>query len=185
VISAPVFVNAAGLGASKFSPELRISPKKGHLVITDRYEGLIGHQIAELGYAASAHSATGESVAFNIQPRITGQVLIGSSRQPGVSSTDTDRRIVGKMIDRAAQYMPALSDLKATRVWTGVRPATRDNIPYIGRSTTNKHVVVAAGHEGLGITTATGTAEIVTDMILGRASKIPVEPYSVERDAGT
>ena len=33
------------------------------------------------GYLTSAHSMTAESVAFNVQPRQTGQVLIGSSRE--------------------------------------------------------------------------------------------------------
>jgi hypothetical protein len=50
---------------------------KGHLVITERHPGFCRHQVVELGYLTSAHVMTGESVAFNVQPRITGQVLLG------------------------------------------------------------------------------------------------------------
>ena len=55
--------------------------RKGHLVITDRYAQLVHHQLLELGYADSAHGDADSSVAFNVQPRPTGQILIGSSRQ--------------------------------------------------------------------------------------------------------
>jgi D-hydroxyproline dehydrogenase subunit beta len=71
--------------------------------------------------------------------------------------------------------------LSAIRVWTGFRPATPDNLPYIGPSPTQKNVYIAAGHEGLGITTALGTAELITDMIVGREPAILIEPYLPSR----
>jgi len=44
-----------------------------------------------------------------------------------------------------------------------------------------KNTYIAAGHEGLGITTALGTAELIADEILSRDSAIPPEPYSPDR----
>jgi len=82
-ISAEIMVNAAGAFAAELTPGLEIKKRKGHLVITDRYPGFVRHQLVELGYLKSAHSVSGDSVAFNVQPRRTGQVLIGSSRQYG------------------------------------------------------------------------------------------------------
>ncbi|MDB4890247.1 MAG: dependent oxidoreductase, partial [Gemmatimonadetes bacterium] len=78
VIDANVIVNAAGAEAARLTPELPIVPRKGHLAITDRYPGFCRHQLVELGYLTSAHLMTSESVAFNVQPRATSQVLIGS-----------------------------------------------------------------------------------------------------------
>jgi glycine/D-amino acid oxidase-like deaminating enzyme len=176
-ISTEYIVNAAGLAATLFSPEIKIESKKGHLVITDRYPGFVSHQIIELGYLRSAHGSEKASVAFNIQPRITGQLLIGSSRQPRAKDNDVDNKTVQKMLNRAFEFLPELSELKAIRTWTGTRPASPDNLPYIGRSTSNTNVIVAAGHEGLGITTSLGTAELVVDEILERKSRIPREPY--------
>ena len=54
-------------------PDLPIRPKKGHLAITDRYPGFVRHQLVEMGYIKNAHAADGDSVAFNVQPRPTGQ----------------------------------------------------------------------------------------------------------------
>ena len=71
----------AGAAAGLLTPGLPIVPRKGHLAITDRYPCFCRHQLVELGYLTSAHVMTNESVAFNVQPRSTGQVLIGSSRE--------------------------------------------------------------------------------------------------------
>ncbi|HSU24747.1 MAG TPA: FAD-dependent oxidoreductase, partial [Pyrinomonadaceae bacterium] len=113
-----------------------------------------------------------------LQPRATGQMLLGSSRQFGVDDTLIDRDILKRMTSRAFEYMPLLRELSAVRVWTGFRPSTPDNLPYIGISPTQPNTYIAAGHEGLGITTSLGTAELVTGMITGREPAIPIEPYS-------
>jgi glycine/D-amino acid oxidase-like deaminating enzyme len=85
------------------------------------------------------------------------------------------------MLNRAFDYMPGIREMSALRIWTGSRPATSDNLPYIGPSTTNPSVIIAAGHEGLGITTSLGTAELVVDEIMGRESSIPRAPYLPSR----
>jgi glycine/D-amino acid oxidase-like deaminating enzyme len=59
VLTADVIVNAAGVAAPALTPGLDIVPRKGHLVITDRYPGFCRHQLVELGYMRSAHEMTG------------------------------------------------------------------------------------------------------------------------------
>jgi glycine/D-amino acid oxidase-like deaminating enzyme len=180
-IAAVRVVNAAGSAAPMLSPELRILKRKGHLIITDRYPNFIRHQLIELGYLKSAHGKDFDSVAFNVQPRSTGQVLLGSSRQFGVDNSDIDHAIVRRMTARAFEYMPTLKGLASLRVWTGFRPATPDNLPYIGKAPRFDNVFIAAGHEGLGITTSLGTAELLADEILGRTPAIAPEPYRPSR----
>lgn len=181
-IAASKVVNAAGLAAADLSPGLQMAKRKGHLVITERSPNFARHQLVELGYLKSAHGNASDSVAFNVQPRATGQILLGSSRQLGVENSEIDHDILRRMTARAFEYMPKLRQLSVTRVWTGFRPATPDNLPYIGRLPGHDNVYVAAGHEGLGITTSLGTAELITDMILGRAPAIPAGPYSPARE---
>ena len=182
LISALKVVNAAGADASRLNPELKIIRRKGHLVITEHYENFVSHQLVELGYLKSAHGTKADSVAFNVQPRSTGQLLIGSSRQYDANGAEVDREILARMTSRAFEYVPKLRDLAAVRVWTGFRPATPDNLPYIGKIPGFENVYAAAGHEGLGITTALGTAVLLTDTILGRPTKIPIEPYLPSRE---
>ena len=180
-LHADIVVNAAGAAAPALTPGLPILPRKGHLAITDRYPDLCRHQIVELGYLTSAHAMTSESVAFNVQPRSTGQVLIGSSRELVGWDPSLNHAILGRMLARAAQLMPALRDVSIIRTWTGFRPATPDKLPLIGRWDPVPGVWVAGGHEGLGITMSLATAEIIADQIAGRAPQVDAAPFSPMR----
>jgi glycine/D-amino acid oxidase-like deaminating enzyme len=178
-------VNAAGPWSPALTPGLRVRKRKGHLVVTDRYPGFVRHQIVELGYLKSAHGSSKDSVAFNIQPRKTGQMLIGSSRQFDAEDTDINQPILDRMLNRALEYMPSLGRISATRVWTGHRAATPDKLPLIGPGPEHERVWFATGHEGLGITTSLGTGCLLADMLLERDSIIPAAPYSPSRFADT
>jgi glycine/D-amino acid oxidase-like deaminating enzyme len=158
-----------------------VQPRKGHLLITDRYPGFVHHQLIELGYLKSAHSLQSDSVAFNVQPRKTGQLLIGSSRQYGAEEATIDSYMLSKMLRRAVEYMPALNAVSAIRAWTGFRAATPDKLPFIGACPDLAGVYLATGHEGLGISTSLGTAKLLADLILTRESAIPREPYAPSR----
>jgi len=183
-VAGQTVVNAAGCLAPSLTGGLPVRKRKGHLVITDRYPGYIRHQIIELGYLKSAHAVQSDSVAMNIQPRKTGQMLIGSSRQFDAEGTEAELPIVERMIRRAIEYVPSLGRLSAIRIWAGHRAATPDKLPLIGPSITSDRIWLATGHEGLGITTSLGTGQLLADLLLGRDPEIPAEPYSPKRFAG-
>jgi D-hydroxyproline dehydrogenase subunit beta len=180
-IAGTIVVNAAGAWAPELSSGVDIKRRKGHLVITDRYPGFLRHQLVELGYLKSAHSVRSDSVAFNVQPRRTGQILIGSSRQYGAEHKEVDQEILRRMLQRAQEYMPGLGPLSAVRTWTGFRAATPDKLPLIGPWPGDKSLFLATGHEGLGITTSLATARILVDQITGTTPEIPIRPYLPSR----
>lgn len=180
-IRADFVVKATGAGATSLAPYMPIVPRKGHLAITDRHPGFCRHQIVETGYLTSAHTMTTESVAFNVQPRHTGQVMIGSSRELVGWDASTNRRILSRMLERATEFMPALAGLSVVRTWVGFRPTTADKLPLIGWWPDVPGLLIAAGHEGLGITTATGTAEIIAALIIGSGHAIDHLPFTPSR----
>jgi D-hydroxyproline dehydrogenase subunit beta len=182
-IAGRILVNAAGAWAPDLTAGVEIKKRKGHLVITDRYPEFLRHQLVELGYLKSAHSVSSDSVAFNVQPRRTGQILIGSSRQYGAEHKDVDQHMLTRMLRRAQEYMPGLGSMSAVRTWTGFRAATPDKLPLIGPWPSDETLFLATGHEGLGITTSLATARILVDQITGRAPQIPIEPYLPSRTA--
>ena len=151
--------------------------RKGHLVITERYVDFVRHQIVELGYADSAHGAQRSSVAFNVQPRSTGQVLIGSSREFDSATPEVSMPMVQRMLARAFDFLPGLRSMQALRIWTGFRPTSIDGKPYLGPVPDQRDLWVAAGHEGLGVTTALGSARLLVDQLLGRRCAIDPTPY--------
>jgi glycine/D-amino acid oxidase-like deaminating enzyme len=182
-LAAGITVNATGAWAPELTPGIAVRKRKGHLLITDRYPGFVTRVLVELGYLKSAHSTTADSVAFNAQPRKTGQVLLGSSRQFGSETTAIEAPMLGRMLRRCQEYMPGLAELSAVRTWTGFRAATPDKLPLIGPVAADSRLFLATGHEGLGITTSLATGRLVADRILNRAPAIAPEPYLPTRGA--
>jgi len=174
-LSAGHIVIATGTDVS-LCPSIKVHPRKGHLAITDRYPGVVRHQLVEMGYVKSAHSLTEDSVAFNVQPRKTGQLLIGSSRQYGELDGKVDPEMLRKMLQRAVGYMPMLAGLAVIRVWTGFRAATADKLPLIG-PTADDTVLLAIGFEGLGITNAPGAARLVLHHMTQAEIALDPRPY--------
>lgn len=170
MLSADITIDATGAWASQ------VRKRKGHLAITDRYPGFVRHVLVELGYLKSAHSISGDSVAFNAQPRRSGQVLLGSSRQY-VETRGVESAMLARMLRRCEEYMPELANLTTIRTWTGFRAATPDKLPLIGPSVEDPRMYLATGHEGLGITTSLATGRLVADRIVGRAPEIDAGAY--------
>ena len=135
-VSAGHVLLAAGCDSVRLWPgdaPLPLRPRKGQLAITDRHPGYVRHALVELGYIDSAHGDADEAVAFNAQPRASGQVLLGSSRSYRDASPDVDAALLARMVRRAQRFLPDIGSLQMLRCWAGFRPAMADGRPVIGR----------------------------------------------------
>ena len=65
--------------------------------------------------------------------------------------------------------------------WFGWRPMTWDGKPTIDRSPRMKNVVVAAGHNMLGLSMATGTGKLVQQLIGGEVPEVELKHFSFSR----
>jgi glycine/D-amino acid oxidase-like deaminating enzyme len=166
---------ATGDRVADLLPAMPIAPRKGHLLITARGPAFLRHQVIELGYIKKAHGQEAESVACNVQPRVTGQVLIGSSRQLGSRDPAIETPILNRMVARATTFFPRLPQLTALRAWTGFRAVTPDGAAVIG--ILEPGLAVAAGHEGVGITQAPATAELLRHLLLGGNTEIEAAAF--------
>lgn len=180
-LRAPVIILANGLQANTLLDAPLLQAKKGQLAITDRYPQQLHHQLVELGYGASAHASSGDSVAFNVQPRPTGQLLIGSSRQFGSTHSAIDYPLLRQMLAHASRFLPGLATQNIIRCWSGLRAATADGLPVLGEHPTRRGLWLALGHEGLGVTTAPGSAALLAALIHGQRPAIDPTPFSPAR----
>jgi glycine/D-amino acid oxidase-like deaminating enzyme len=176
-ISCATVVVATGVDAPRLIPGLPVRPRKGQLAITDRGSALCRRQIVELSYINNAHGHSDESISFNVQPRSTGQMLIGSSRSYGDQTNGVDARMMRIMLEGAVHYIPALADRRILRMWTGFRAATPDSLPIIGPHPMSSSVFIATGHEGLGLTNSLGTAHLIESLLLGTKPEIDPTPF--------
>ncbi|MGB0718676.1 MAG: FAD-dependent oxidoreductase, partial [Alphaproteobacteria bacterium] len=64
--------------------------------------------------------------------------------------------------------------------WAGLRPVSADGLPYIGETPANG-LWINCGHGHLGWTLATGSAELLADLITKKPTKIGSSPFAVVR----
>ena len=119
-ISTPHIIHATGASAVELLQQLQIRKRKGHVIVTDDHPNFAHHQIVEFGYLKSAHSMESDSVAFNVQPRRSGKLLIGSSRQFNQESSEVDEKILAAMLARAgfddSRVIPLLGGLMSINI---------------------------------------------------------------------
>jgi len=108
--------------------------------------------------------------------RITGRFELTGPADRSVPAARTNALLDAA---RAALTLPA--DALPTQPWSGLRPATPDGLPVIGRIAPGSPVIVAAGHGMLGTTTGPGTGELVAAMVTGEELPLDVSPLSPER----
>jgi glycine/D-amino acid oxidase-like deaminating enzyme len=157
LIPADVVVVAAGFESSRLlGLDDILIPRKGQLIITDRAAAGVAPfpgPLMSAGYlAAKRTTSPGQnSVNLVIDPLRTGQFLIGSSREAGLTDRQTDVRTVSAILREALDVYPALARQRVIRTFAGIRATTRDGLPIVGRHPTLDGLIVATGMQGDGI----------------------------------
>jgi len=95
-----------------------------------------------------------------------GSVLVGAT----VEDVGFDERVtvdgVRQLLERSARLVPALAEATFVDARAGLRPATADQLPIVGASTTMRGVFYATGHYRNGVLLAPLTASLVADLVL-------------------
>jgi glycine oxidase len=169
-VSAPIVVNAAGSWASQLAPEMAvmpIRPIKGTIVL--------------LEVATQPSREILVSAAGSLYPRADNTLLLGATME----DVGYDRRVkleaVRTLVQQALELMPGLRDANLVTAWTGLRPYSHDNVPYLGAVPDLEGAFVAAGHYRSGILLAPITGLLLKEVILRQASTLPMEPYQMSR----
>ncbi|WP_432240948.1 FAD-dependent oxidoreductase [Herbaspirillum robiniae] len=173
VVRADTVVMAAGLAsASLLKPlgyDLPIYPVTGYSITfhhEEDFEPAVGavslaDKIAWAGFGRGVVRFTGFA---DIGPR--GSEALGEKRFAALESF-------------ARRIYPQLTHCRPQR-WIGQRPMTPDGIPVLGASR-HANLLLNCGHGAMGWTMAGGCAQIVCDLVAGRAPAIDCAPYRWNR----
>jgi D-amino-acid dehydrogenase len=90
----------------------------------------------------------------------------GTMEITGVNSAPRYNRVKG-IIASVKDFIPSfdIQMPEKEKIWMGFRPCSADGLPYIGRSSRYKNLVVATGHSMLGLSLGAGTGKLVSDII--------------------
>jgi D-amino-acid dehydrogenase len=142
--------------------------------------------LAPLGIPLAIYPAKGYSVTLPVaRPELAYHVSLTDDEYKLVFSRLGERlRIAGTcelagydlrlndvrcraLVRRLNELFPGAGHLEAAQFWTGLRPATPSNVPYIGR-TRIPNLYLNTGHGTLGWTHACGSGQALADIVSGR-----------------
>ncbi len=157
-IAAPKIVLASGVAAkAALIPDLPTPPifaVKGDAVALGVSENLLRKVVRAPG-------------AY-LCPKAGGRLVIGASEAPYCEDLTVDQKAIADLVRYGARAVPTLNGAAVTERWAGLRPATPDGAPLLGRDPDGPgDVFLALGHYRNGVLLAPESAEVLADEIMG------------------
>ena len=157
-IAARFIVNAAGAGAGEIGgPPLPIFGVRGQALAVQT------SRLPSERMVASPHCY--------FVPRKDGSLVLGSTVEPRITESVVTVDGVHRLLDAGRALWPELDRSSFLRAGAGIRPASADHLPVIGRWPALPNLFVAAGFFKMGITLAPLAARTVADLLLGKANE--------------
>ena len=118
-------------------------------------------------------------------PRPDGLILVGSTTEDAGFNKNTTAAVIADLLKFAIETVPGLAQARLTRTWAGLRPQSGDELPYMGLLPECSNLYIAAGHYRWGLQQSPVTGLLMSQLVLGQKTTIPMEPFACERMAAT
>ena len=108
-------------------------------------------------------------------------ILVGATKEErGFDLTVTEQG-TSWLYAAATRLIPSLTESKIQAAWAGLRPKTPDGQPMLGALAPWENVLVAAGHNSVGIILSAITGQCMAEMVATGDMPVMIQPFSVER----
>jgi glycine oxidase len=173
VMHANAFVNCCGAWAASLDASAEIAPCKGQMLVVAQPEGPLLTRVLR-------------SPDVYLIPRGDGRIVIGATIERAGYSRQVDPAALSLLRQRAAALWPPAAGAPEVESWAGLRPASIDGLPSIGRCERSETPggaaqFIAAGHYRNGILLAPGTAHLIADLVTGVAPAIDLASFVPSR----
>ena len=115
-----------------------------------------------------------------VTPMQTGYRLGSMMEFVGYDETINPKRLEW-LAESAGHYLHEPACDPVVETWYGWRPMTTDSRPIIDRSPALANVVIAAGHNMLGLSMAPATGKLVGELFTGQKPHLDMTPYRAGR----
>jgi glycine oxidase len=153
--------NAVVLAAGSWSGQIVIDGIEARLPVRP-----VRGQLLHLGWAGARVGRVVWSDRCYVVPWEDGTLLVGATVEEAGFDERTTTAGVRDLIEAAAEVLPHAWTAALIAAKAGLRPATPDDLPVIGRSTVLPNVMYATGHFRNGVLLAPLTAQLVADAML-------------------
>lgn len=158
------------LDQGKFTGRMQrpeIEPIRGQLVLLDAGERFF-------------RSPINEGIRYLV-PRQDGLVLVGATvEEAGFDKSNTPEALED-LTRFARTLIPQLADAPVVKTWAGLRPASVDRYPYLGKLPGVENVYLAAGHYRSGLHLSPATAIVMAQLMCGETPAVNLRPFRVSR----
>ena len=187
-IETGIVINAAGAFAPEIGEMLNltipIKPRRGQILVTEAVPPLLKRCILSAMYIAAKFNpkvAEAGGVGFAVEQTANGNILIGSTREFVGFDKSTTYEGIHSIASNILRVIPELENLHIIRAFAGLRPYTPDGLPILGKVESIDGFIMAAGHEGDGITLAPITGEMIAKLVATQATPFPFDAFRLER----
>jgi D-amino-acid dehydrogenase len=164
------------LAAGSWSPviakdlglRLPIQPAKGYSVTVKRSPGCSTIPLSLADHKVAV-TPMGEQLRFSSNLELVGY-------DPSIN-----RRRIAAARRAVKLYLNGIDELELIQIWSGFRPNTPDTMPIIERSRAYSNLILATGHDMLGMTHSLITGKLVSEIIDGRKPSIDLAPFRLGR----
>ena len=164
------------LAAGSWSPvvakdlglKIPIQPAKGYSITVKRTPGCSKIPLSLADHKVAV-TPMGEQLRFSSNLELVGYDLSINRRR--IAAT---RRAVNL-------YLAGIDELELIQIWSGFRPNTPDTLPIIERNDAYANLILATGHDVLGMTHSLITGKLVSEIVGGKKPSVDLEPFRLGR----
>jgi D-amino-acid dehydrogenase len=172
ILSADAYVVAMGSYSAQILRRagipVPIYPAKGYSITVP----VAGH----VGAPTVSITDDGAKLVFS---RLGNRLRVAGTAELNGYNTDINRIRCEAIVKRTFALFPQAGDRSRVEFWTGLRPATPSNVPYVGR-TRYPNLYLNTGHGTLGWTMSCGSGHAIADIVSGTAPGVDFRFCMVE-----
>jgi D-amino-acid dehydrogenase len=141
----------------RYGVSLSIYPAKGYSITIP----------VDAGNQAPFVSLTDDQYKL-VYSRLGERLRIAGTAELSGYGLELNRARCQAILDNVRNLFPRAGDFDKAAFWTGLRPTTPSNLPYLGRTRAYRNLWLNTGHGTLGWTLGAGSGKKISDMISGQ-----------------
>jgi len=142
------------------------------------------------GYSINVARETGITIpAILMESKMAVTPMNGFTRFAGTMEFSGNNNVIRKervlaIANGASSFYPdvEINTTEIKNVKTGLRPVSPDGLPYIGRSTTIKNLLIGTGHAMMGWSLGPATGKLISELLTDNKTSMNVSSFDPNRN---
>ncbi len=119
-----------------------------------------------------------------VVPKVDNTIYIGATvERVGFDKSNTAGGVLW-LLSRAIKLLPQLEGATIAHIWAGLRPASQDSYPILGKAAPWENVILATGHGAGGFELSAITGKTIAELIVTGKTPTLIQPFGLDRFAG-